>query len=93
MICDGVTREGSTFGDLCQVGVCNADVRDLLQGPERPSLNPCALQWVGAELWKEKEGETDRETDRHRIKGEGVLRDRGSRNKEREQERDRQRGR
>lgn len=39
-----------TFGDLCDVGVGDADVRDALQVGKRSGIDPRTLQRVGPEL-------------------------------------------
>jgi len=43
-------RDGQTFGDLCDVSVCNANVRDSFQVTKSFGFDSCALQRVGPEL-------------------------------------------
>ena len=49
-----------TFGDLCDVGVCDANVRDPLQVSKGPHLNGGAFQRIRAHLWKGMERKTQR---------------------------------
>ena len=42
--------ERFTFGDLCDFGVCNANVRDPLQVRKSIGLDSCTLQRIGPEL-------------------------------------------
>lgn len=43
-----------TFGDFCNVGICDSDVGDPLQVGESTFVDSCAVQRVGAELWENK---------------------------------------
>lgn len=45
-----VWNQRRTFGDLCDVSVCDANVRDSFQITEGTGFNSSALQRVGAEL-------------------------------------------
>ena len=48
----GNRYQSITFGDLCDVSVCNADVRDSFQVNKSTGFDSCTLQRVGPELWK-----------------------------------------
>lgn len=50
----GNRNQSLTFGYLCNVGVCDTNVRDPFQVSKGTAVDSSAFQRVGPKLWGEK---------------------------------------